>query len=60
MSPLSSRRPPRKSHGRQTHPNNKETFSVLDIDPNWSSQTLSSRQVNIIENIRFIRIELQG
>ena len=32
----------------------KRRLAVLDIDPNWSSETLSSRLANIIENIRLI------
>ena len=32
----------------------KRCLAVLDIDPNWSSETLSSRLANIIENIRLI------
>ena len=32
----------------------KRRLAVLDIDPNWSSETLSSRLTNIIENIRLI------
>ena len=32
----------------------KERLAVLDIDPNWSSETISSRPANIIENIRLI------
>ena len=32
----------------------KRRLAVLDIDPNWSNETLSSRLANIIENIRLI------
>ena len=32
----------------------KRRLAVLDIDPNWSKETLSSRLANIIENIRLI------
>ena len=32
----------------------KRRLAVLDIDPNWSNETLSSRIANIIENIRLI------
>ena len=32
----------------------KRLLAVLDIDPNWSSETLSSRLANIIENFRLI------
>ena len=32
----------------------KRPLAVLDIDPDWSNETLSSRLANIIENIRLI------
>ena len=32
----------------------KRRLAVLDIDPNWSSESLSSRLASIIENIRLI------
>ena len=32
----------------------KRRPAVLDIDPNWSNETLSSRLASIIENIRLI------
>ena len=32
----------------------KRRLAVLDTDPNWSSETLSSRLANIIENRRLI------
>ena len=32
----------------------KRRVAVLDIDPEWSNETLSSRLANIIENIRLI------
>ena len=32
----------------------KRRRAVLDIDPNWSKETLSDRLANIIENIRLI------
>ena len=32
----------------------KRRLAVLDIGPNWSSETLSSRLTNIIENIRLM------
>ena len=32
----------------------KRRLAVLDIDPDWSNKTLSSRLANIIENIRLI------
>ena len=32
----------------------KRRLAVLDIEPEWSNETLSSRLANIIENIRLI------
>ena len=37
----------------------KQLSAVLDIDPNWNSETLSTKLASVIENIRLIQRHLK-